>query len=752
MPKRAPLITVNIRSMNRPMLHDALDSIAAQTYANVEVVVVNATGENHSELGVVCGRFPLRLVHQARALTRSDAANFGMERARGQYLIFLDDDDFFLPNHLEKLSLALAQGSARASYTGVKLVGDAGQTRGVLDEPWNVDRLRGANFLPIHAVLFERSLLDSGCRFREDLDCLEDWDFWLQIAALTPFEHVPQVSAVYRIDLGTSGLSAVADAEKHITNRARIFETWQPRFTSREWVRSIHWFENARNHFYQLALDRFHENQQLEIRLVASSESLVDLRSQLKVAEAQAQSMRAKVNRLNHQRGIAIDLAANHASHAKALLETVQQLIGSTSWRITGPLRFVVRIARGEHAQALHSVRRRLGALSKRMGLRLPMSWTDASVSTMGSTDGSHSAKATRFCLTPTSTTMSEMVDLGCVEALDGTPVGRTAVHAHIFYADIAAEFADYLNHIPFAFDLFVSVPSEEMRITCGALLSRLPMVGHLKTVVVPNRGRDMASMFCTFGENLRQYDYVAHIHSKKSLYNDGATLGWREYLLEQLLGSPLQIQKIFALLSGQTGIGLVYPQNYSKLPYWANTWLSNKPLGRAWCQRLGIDDIPNGYFDYPAGSMFWARKEVLKPLFDAGLTLQDFPTENGQQDATLAHCLERLFALTANQSGYKTAILRDPVTPRSSAWGLEQYLGQTGEGVRAVIAGKDIQVVVFDIFDTLLLRPLLSPETTKKIVAQNAGTDNGKAYLRFRSWIQPVDATSWLNRSAGVS
>ena len=156
--------------------------------------------------------------------------------------------------------------------------------------------------------------------------------------------------------------------------------------------------------------------------------------------------------------------------------------------------------------------------------------------------------------------------------------------------------------------------------------------------------------------------------------------------------------------------------------------------MARAWCARLGIDDMPNGYFDYPAGSMFWTRTQALKPLFDAGLTLEDFPIETGQKDATFAHCLERLFALTANRCGYRADILRDPAAPRSSAWGFEQYLNQTADTVRATVADAGVKLVVFDIFDTLLLRPLLNPESTKAIVAQKAGADVGGVYLQFRA------------------
>lgn len=733
-PELVPLVSVIVRSMDRPMLRDALNSIALQTYANVEVVVVNAKGACHSELGDSCGRFPLRLVQGAGALARAAAANLGMGNAQGHYLIFLDDDDFFLANHLEKLSRSLAEGTARACYTGVQLLGSEGQTVLVLDEPWEVDRLRAANFLPIHAVLFERSLLDDGCRFREDLECLEDWEFWLQIATLTAFQHVPEVSAVYRMALGTSGLSAGADADKHLANRALIFESWLPRFTSHEWVRSIHWFENARSHFYQMALDRFHENQQLEARLVVSSETLEDTRTQLSDALAHAVTMRAQIDRLNRKKEAVKELATSNAARADALQKTVEELVNSTSWKVTGLLRFVSRLARGEHRQAMDSVRRRLAAIATRTGVRMPLSKpVPAQDANAPITAMQNDSSALHF-LALADTSTSDMVDMQSIAPLDGIPVGRIAVHAHIFYADVTAEFADFLSRMPFVFDLFVSVPCEDVRTACEALFARLPKMLNMKTVVVPNRGRDLAPLFCTFGEELRHYDYLAHIHSKKSLYNDGATQGWRQYLLGQLFDSRIHIRKIFALLSESTQIGFIYPQNYSKLPYWANTWLSNKPMGRAWCERLGICDVPNGYFDYPAGSMFWARTKALQPLFDSGLTLEDFPVETGQQDATFAHCLERLFALTANRCGYRTAILRDTNSQQSSAWGFEQYLGQTGSGVRSVVADADLKVVIFDIFDTLFLRPLLNPESTKAIVAKSAGEDVGKIYLKFRA------------------
>jgi LmbE family N-acetylglucosaminyl deacetylase len=58
-----PLVSVVVRSMDSETLGDALDSISLQTYANIEVVVVNVKGGAHSDLGDFCGRYPLRLIN-----------------------------------------------------------------------------------------------------------------------------------------------------------------------------------------------------------------------------------------------------------------------------------------------------------------------------------------------------------------------------------------------------------------------------------------------------------------------------------------------------------------------------------------------------------------------------------------------------------------------------------------------------------------------------------------------------------------
>ena len=178
-----PLVSVIIRSMDRPTLSDAVASINLQTYSNIEIVLVNALGSGHQNHDDWSGRFPLRFVGVGESLRRSRAANIGLEAALGEYLIFLDDDDWFEADHIHKLIEGIRlQPSFKVAYSGVKCVDESKNWMSQkFDVPFDAIRLLADNFIPIHAVLFSRDFLKLGCRLDEAMDLYEDWDFWIQL-------------------------------------------------------------------------------------------------------------------------------------------------------------------------------------------------------------------------------------------------------------------------------------------------------------------------------------------------------------------------------------------------------------------------------------------------------------------------------------------------------------------------------------------------------------------------------------------
>lgn len=223
----APLVSVVVRSVGREVLAQALDSIARQSYPNIEVVVVDALAQGHPPLPAICGSHPLRLCGRGEPLGRSRAANVGLDEARGDYIIFLDDDDWFLPSHIACLVAALERDpSAEVAYAGVRCVAGSGRTERVLDLPFDAARLRSGNYIPIHAALFRRSVVERHVRFDETLELFEDWDFWLQLVRRGPFIHVDQASACYRTG-GASGVGLAADDDRRKAGQALVFEKWR---------------------------------------------------------------------------------------------------------------------------------------------------------------------------------------------------------------------------------------------------------------------------------------------------------------------------------------------------------------------------------------------------------------------------------------------------------------------------------------------------------------------------------------------
>ena len=222
-----PLVSVIIRSMDRPTLSDAVNSINFQTYSNIEIVVVNAFGSHHQKVSPWCERFPVRMVGTGAPVHRTLAANMGLDAAQGEYLVFLDDDDWFEADHVQNLvSTVLTHKDVKVAYTGVKCVDEnKNPIPNKFDFPFDPLQLIAGNFIPIHATLFSRSLLELGCRMDESLDLYEDWDFWIQLSQHSNFVKVEGLSAVYRIAPQT-GFGVHADPQQATRAALVIYRKW----------------------------------------------------------------------------------------------------------------------------------------------------------------------------------------------------------------------------------------------------------------------------------------------------------------------------------------------------------------------------------------------------------------------------------------------------------------------------------------------------------------------------------------------
>lgn len=299
----------------------------------------------------------------------------------------------------------------------------------------------------------------------------------------------------------------------------------------------------------------------------------------------------------------------------------------------------------------------------------------------------------------------------------------RIAVHLHLFYLDMLEEFTAYLRNIPVRFDLFVSTAAAgEIPELQRALGRELPLCGKATVKAVENRGRDIGPLVVEFAQELSGYDLLCHIHSKRSSHNH-AKRGWRQHLLAHLLGSEATVGAILEAFDTMPRLGLLFPAYHPSLEGQIG-WGTNLQTAEKLAQRLGLPLDPDTPGSFPAGSMFWARVDALRALFECGLKETDFEVEKGQVDGTTAHAIERLFSSICEQSGHEAQqveLMPEPwllhyypeSRPYDQAKPLPQHERELQDFIRRRSEPKRIAVctAICNDYDSLLLPEFIDPD-----------------------------------------
>jgi GT2 family glycosyltransferase len=204
-----PLVSVITPTKNRArMLADAIASVRKQTYRNWELIVVNDGGAGVGAL-VESAAGNARYIERRESGGPAAARNAGVAAARGEVLAFLDDDNLYLPGHLESL-LAALRGSAALAYSSAERVLERvdGTRRVELKREPLVPDLRPArelllvrNFIDMSTVAARRECFAEFGAFDEDPEVLglEDWELLLRFSAHVRLHPVKKATLEYRV-------------------------------------------------------------------------------------------------------------------------------------------------------------------------------------------------------------------------------------------------------------------------------------------------------------------------------------------------------------------------------------------------------------------------------------------------------------------------------------------------------------------------------------------------------------------------
>jgi hypothetical protein len=205
-----PRVSVIMPTQNRlGLLADALASVGRQSYPNWEAIVVNDGGEDVS--GVIAAlphdlAAKIAVLPLAVAEGQANARNLGIDAARGEVIAFLDDDDLFLPLHLETLVAGLRRSGAGVAYTvsakiEEKLV-DGKRiecAREILPElRYSRALLLVRNYIPIDNWGVRRECLAACGGFDDTLACLEDWELLMRLSERNAFHRIESVTVEIR--------------------------------------------------------------------------------------------------------------------------------------------------------------------------------------------------------------------------------------------------------------------------------------------------------------------------------------------------------------------------------------------------------------------------------------------------------------------------------------------------------------------------------------------------------------------------
>lgn len=196
-----PLVSIIIPCYNYGrFLGESIESALAQTYAPIEIIVVNdGSTDNTRE---VASRYPVKFIDQKNQ-GAARTFNSGIHEASGKYVVILSADDRFDPSYVEKTVTVLEDNpSLMFAYTHTILFG---AKSGIMkSKEFSVDTLRLANYIT-GTTLMKKEAFRVVKGFDPELTCLEDWDMWLTFAENGFYgKLLPEALFHYRIHATTS--------------------------------------------------------------------------------------------------------------------------------------------------------------------------------------------------------------------------------------------------------------------------------------------------------------------------------------------------------------------------------------------------------------------------------------------------------------------------------------------------------------------------------------------------------------------
>jgi glycosyltransferase involved in cell wall biosynthesis len=213
-----PLVSIIIPTYNRPeYLNEAIESVVSQSYERIEVLVID-DGSKLTYAEEICNSFKKCTYFQKKNGGVSSARNYGVLKAKGDYIAFLDDDDFWREDKLEKqVAILLNNPKIDLVHSAAKVVDIKGKPTGKIIGASDHKASQRSGYVFWNALgrwlvkaptpLMRKNVFSQDLMFDESLEVGEDTDFYQRLFYRHRVYYVNDTLAFYRHDRDTNGLS-----------------------------------------------------------------------------------------------------------------------------------------------------------------------------------------------------------------------------------------------------------------------------------------------------------------------------------------------------------------------------------------------------------------------------------------------------------------------------------------------------------------------------------------------------------------
>lgn len=208
--KMDPKVSVIIPLFNaRQYVRGAIDSVLSQTYRNIEIIVVDDGSTDNPEIVLEKYSDRIKFIRLEENKGPSIARNIGIRTSTGEYLVFLDADDYVSTEKIEmEIEVLEKHPETGWVYESSLTFDEDGRVFRELPQKFlqpNEDPPQGKifhrlilrNLMVVNAVMIKRGVLDVGT-FDESLRGFEDWDLWLRVSAKYEVKYIDKALAFVR--------------------------------------------------------------------------------------------------------------------------------------------------------------------------------------------------------------------------------------------------------------------------------------------------------------------------------------------------------------------------------------------------------------------------------------------------------------------------------------------------------------------------------------------------------------------------